>query len=258
MNLNDGQQFSSSYMCHVCNKVYCQGSTLSKHLKKAHNFEWPSGHSRFRYKLESDGFYRLQTLRYESLELFELLNNKVPTTSSDTISTPAIINSEIQPQTSGNTIDFVNTVQANNEHEKTPPLNAINFELIPDIQPEIKFDGSLAEKTPTKSVSAYTDIQEIEKELNQQAHEIRTVKSPALVAYNADEINFDNFETNQVAGDVNQSFLMHLETPTKINSQELLLSKKTASSQQLQVRPSNRLEFDLENFFLDSNFEMNQ
>lgn len=257
MNLNDGQQFSSSYMCHVCNKVYCQGSTLSKHLKKAHNFEWPSGHSRFRYKLESDGFYRLQTLRYESLELFELLNKKVATSSSDTISTPTIINSETQPQTSGSTIDYINTVQAN-EQEKTPPFNPINFELIPDIQQEIKFDGSLAEKTPTKSVSAYTDIQEIEKELNQQPHEIRTVKSPALVAYNADEINFGSFETNQMAGDVNQSFLMQLETPTKINSQELVLSKKTASSQQLQVRQSYRLEFDLENFFLGSNFEMNQ
>jgi hypothetical protein len=62
MSLNDGQSFSSSYMCHVCNKVYCQGSTLSKHLKNSHNFEWPSGHSRFRYKLEVDGYYRLQTL----------------------------------------------------------------------------------------------------------------------------------------------------------------------------------------------------
>jgi hypothetical protein len=73
-NTSDGQHFSCSYMCHVCNKVYCQGSTLSQHLKKRHNFEWPSGHSRFKYKLENDGYYRLQTLRYESVELVEQLN----------------------------------------------------------------------------------------------------------------------------------------------------------------------------------------
>lgn len=62
------------YMCHVCKKTYSQGSTLSKHLKSVHNFQWPSGHSRFRYKLETDGFYRLQTLRYESPNLVRELN----------------------------------------------------------------------------------------------------------------------------------------------------------------------------------------
>lgn len=56
-------------MCHVCNKVYCQGATLSKHLKKTHQFKWPSGHNKFRYKLDEDGYYRLQTLRYESIDL---------------------------------------------------------------------------------------------------------------------------------------------------------------------------------------------
>jgi hypothetical protein len=63
-------------MCHVCNKVYCASSTLSRHLKKVHQFKWPSGHNKFRYKLESDGYYRLQTLRYESLELVKELNEE--------------------------------------------------------------------------------------------------------------------------------------------------------------------------------------
>ena len=259
MNLNDGQQFSSSYMCHVCNKVYCQGSTLSNHLKKTHNFELPSGHSRFRYKLDSDGFYRLQTLRYESLELFELLNKKIPTLSK---STPdPVSNTEVA--NTDNTMDFDITVQ-NDELgiNKTSPLNPINFELIADIQNVVPQMSSIEddETTPTKNMDSiiYTDIQAIENELNQHVNqsEIPIVsKSPDLVNYNADEINFDNFETNQVAGDVNQSFLMNLETPTKITSQELLLNKK--SSHQLQ-RSSNRLEFDLGNFFLGSNFEMNQ
>ncbi len=70
------EQFSSSYMCHVCNKVYCQSSTLSRHLKKIHQFKWPSGHNKFRYKLESDGYFRLQTLRYESLELVKELSKE--------------------------------------------------------------------------------------------------------------------------------------------------------------------------------------
>ena len=62
INFKDGEKFSCSYMCHVegCGKVYCQGAILSKHLKTTHNIQWPSGHSRFRYRLESDGFYRLQ------------------------------------------------------------------------------------------------------------------------------------------------------------------------------------------------------
>lgn len=71
---NADQNFGTMYMCHVCKKTYSQGSTLSKHLKSVHNFQWPSGHSRFRYKLETDGFYRLQTLRYESPELVKELN----------------------------------------------------------------------------------------------------------------------------------------------------------------------------------------
>jgi hypothetical protein len=33
--------------------------------------------NRFRYKLDSDGFHRLQTLRYESVELIQQLNNDV-------------------------------------------------------------------------------------------------------------------------------------------------------------------------------------
>ena len=88
MLLNEGQQFSSSYMCHVCSKVYCQGATLSRHLKTTHNFEWPSGHSRFRYKLDLDGFYRLQTLRYESIELSEQLNKTKTNIANASSSSP--------------------------------------------------------------------------------------------------------------------------------------------------------------------------
>ncbi|RNA22493.1 histone H4 transcription factor [Brachionus plicatilis] len=73
-NIDLEKNFGTMYMCHVCKKTYSQGSTLSKHLKSVHNFQWPSGHSRFQYKLETDGFYRLQTLRYESPKLVKELN----------------------------------------------------------------------------------------------------------------------------------------------------------------------------------------
>lgn len=71
-----GLQYSSSYMCHVCNKIYSTGATLTRHLKFQHNIQWQSGYSRFRYKLDSDGYYRLQTVRYDSVELVEKLNRQ--------------------------------------------------------------------------------------------------------------------------------------------------------------------------------------
>jgi len=58
------------YACHLCDSRYLRGTYLTKHLLKLHQFRWPSGHSRFRYnKDETTGLYRLQTIRFESVEL---------------------------------------------------------------------------------------------------------------------------------------------------------------------------------------------
>merc|ERR1719318_1411748 len=58
------------YACHVCEEKYFKGSDLTKHLVKAHSFSWPSGHSRFRYtKDPTSGLFRLQTIRFESVDL---------------------------------------------------------------------------------------------------------------------------------------------------------------------------------------------
>ena len=60
------------YCCHMCDSRFKRGSYLTRHLMKKHNFRWPSGHTRFRfYKNHEDGLFRLQTVRYESLDVFE-------------------------------------------------------------------------------------------------------------------------------------------------------------------------------------------
>ncbi|XP_070202983.1 uncharacterized protein [Littorina saxatilis] len=62
---------STRYRCHVCSRVFHRGYSLTFHLKKKHHFQWPPGHSRFKYKMHSDGFLRLQTVRYESVDVTE-------------------------------------------------------------------------------------------------------------------------------------------------------------------------------------------
>lgn len=57
-----------TYQCHCCTKKYLRGYLLSKHLKTDHNFKLATGHSRFIYKQDLDGFYRLQTKRVENLK----------------------------------------------------------------------------------------------------------------------------------------------------------------------------------------------
>ncbi|XP_018319496.1 histone H4 transcription factor-like isoform X2 [Agrilus planipennis] len=69
-------EWTQTYECHVCKKTFHRGNHLTRHLIKTHGFHWPSGHSRFRYKVDPDGIYRLQTVRYESLEVTqEIINN---------------------------------------------------------------------------------------------------------------------------------------------------------------------------------------
>ncbi|KAH8386425.1 hypothetical protein KR093_000415 [Drosophila rubida] len=57
------------YGCHCCERFFKSGKSLSVHLIKKHGFRLPSGHKRFTYRLDENGFYRLETTRIESLEV---------------------------------------------------------------------------------------------------------------------------------------------------------------------------------------------
>lgn len=65
------------YCCHICPERYKRGADLTVHLKKEHSYRWASGHSRFKYIRDEDGMFRLQTVRYESIEVTqEMMNMK--------------------------------------------------------------------------------------------------------------------------------------------------------------------------------------
>lgn len=57
------------YACHCCERFFKSGKSLSVHLIKKHGFRLPSGHKRFTYRMDENGFYRLETTRIESLEV---------------------------------------------------------------------------------------------------------------------------------------------------------------------------------------------
>ncbi|MGH0182223.1 UNVERIFIED_CONTAM: hypothetical protein FKN15_008919 [Acipenser sinensis] len=72
------------YKCHVCEKCFTRGNNLTAHLRKKHQFKWPSGHPRFRYMEHEDGYMRLQLIRYESVELTEQLMRERRDRQADT------------------------------------------------------------------------------------------------------------------------------------------------------------------------------
>lgn len=66
----------SKYKCHLCDKTFSWCYTLTLHLRKKHQLKWPSGHSRFRYKEDEDGYLKLNMVRYETVEVTqEIMKN---------------------------------------------------------------------------------------------------------------------------------------------------------------------------------------
>ncbi|XP_017467877.1 PREDICTED: histone H4 transcription factor [Rhagoletis zephyria] len=71
------------YMCHCCDKLFKHSKYLSEHLIKKHDFKLPSGHKRFTYRIDENGFYLLETLRIESLEVTKQILSPHPLGASD-------------------------------------------------------------------------------------------------------------------------------------------------------------------------------
>ena len=66
------------YECHCCQRQFSRGDILTKHLVKVHDFKRASGHSRYRYiQSPNDGRYRLETVRFDSIEVTEKMVHEV-------------------------------------------------------------------------------------------------------------------------------------------------------------------------------------
>ncbi|XP_060517215.1 histone H4 transcription factor-like [Cylas formicarius] len=99
----------TKYQCHVCQKIFQRGGYLTSHLMKMHEFHWPSGHSRFRYLKGPDGICRLQTVRYESLEVTE----EMIKSEKQKVGTPEVAPDDTENDTEGQNLR-VSETQSNN------------------------------------------------------------------------------------------------------------------------------------------------
>lgn len=67
LEVHEGNRYI--YVCHCCDKIFRNSKCLTAHLVKKHNYQLPSGHTRFNYRIDENGFHRLETTRIESLEV---------------------------------------------------------------------------------------------------------------------------------------------------------------------------------------------
>lgn len=115
------------YCCHCCNKRYSFGWSLSKHLIKNHGFQLPSGHKRFTYRQDIDGFYRVQTTRIESLEVSEQFMHKSSAPTSENILYEM---TEIKKDDIGFTINLRERKPSKRDKGKTDEEESITAELV--------------------------------------------------------------------------------------------------------------------------------
>ncbi len=117
-------------------------------------------------------------------------------------------------------------------------INIDNPQSVEYVLPAIENQAKLKE---SKSLTRYSHLEF--DEIN---------KASILIESESNEIVENEEFNNSNENDMNQSFLMNLDTPNKQNPAQLLDRPFINSAHQ----QNRRLEFDLENFFLNSNFEI--
>ncbi|EDW81837.2 uncharacterized protein Dwil_GK25471 [Drosophila willistoni] len=96
------------YACHCCERYFKSGKSLSVHLIKKHGFRLPSGHKRFTYNVDENGFYRLETTRIESLEVTQQILSMQSEAREDE-------DEDDKPKTTGSCYEIVNPINAEYE-----------------------------------------------------------------------------------------------------------------------------------------------
>lgn len=99
---------------------------------KVHNYHWPSGHSRFRYKEDQDGIHRLQTVRYETLDVTEeIIKGKTVQAPSEKESLNFdVLRREADSSNSIHTFDVVfSTKESENEDPKQVLIQIDDIDL---------------------------------------------------------------------------------------------------------------------------------
>ncbi|XP_023716446.1 histone H4 transcription factor [Cryptotermes secundus] len=104
------------YCCHICDSLFQRTSKLTHHLHAEHGICRPSGHCRFRYKQDKDGFFRLlivhpqgvqgtQTVEESKSGAIQPLCDSISTVSDDDtgVGGSRLLISAVELDSSGNT-----------------------------------------------------------------------------------------------------------------------------------------------------------
>lgn len=149
----------AEYCCHMCDMRFARGAYLTRHLMKKHNFRWPSGHTRFRfYKNHEDGLFRLQTVRYESLDVVEDINRREGEPTSVLNPDCKFNISKVSGTTSEVAANFI--VKVNNDNEDPDDPEAMRTETE---EPRAALSmPSLDFESPTKHKKVFISIDEVD------------------------------------------------------------------------------------------------
>ncbi|XP_049534224.1 histone H4 transcription factor-like [Anopheles darlingi] len=179
------------YECHICSKSYKIGWSLSKHLATVHEVERLYGHTRFRYKIDTDGVFRLASYIDERDKKSGMAN--VPQEGSST-SPPDCTVEEMSQETlrekdplADGSIKLVNvkptistiTPKGNTfivELSLEPDNQASNAKKSDSVQVNEDVVETLPEEAKDQATSSYEQTERIKQEDGSQTSEVKLVQ----------------------------------------------------------------------------------